>query len=85
MNDHGYAKNNVNGVMCLQVPPQNIPLIWQLINLKHFVSISELPRCYTIVMVNNNYMQNFRLRRKSHSLLDDPHINVFNYCLSGVK
>ena len=47
-------KNNINVAMCLQALPQNIPLLWQLINHKHIVSISELLRCYTIIMVNLN-------------------------------
>ena len=34
--------------------PQNIPLLWQLINHKHIVYIPELLRCYTIIMVNFN-------------------------------
>ena len=54
LNDHGYAKYNVNVAMHLQVLPQNILLLWQLINHKHIVSISELLRCYTIIMVNFN-------------------------------
>ena len=54
LNDHGYAKNNVNVTMHLQVLPQNIPLLWQLINYKHIIYISELLRCYTIIMVNFN-------------------------------
>ena len=32
--------------MRLQVLPQNIPLLWQLINHKHSVSIPELLRCH---------------------------------------
>ena len=60
--------------MHLQVLPQNSPLLWQLIDHKHIVSIPELLRCYTIIMVNFKQMhtQIFRLWRKSHSLLDDP-------------
>ena len=50
----GYAKNSVNVAMHLQVLPQNIPLLWQLINHKHIVYIPELLRCYTISMVNLN-------------------------------
>ena len=50
----GYAKNSVNVAMHLQVLPQNIPLLWQLINHKHIVYIPELLRCYTISMVNFN-------------------------------
>ena len=38
--------------MHLQVLPQNIPLLWQLINHKHIVYIPELLRCYTVSMVN---------------------------------
>ena len=48
----GYAKTSVNVAMHLQVLPQNIPLLWQLINHKHIINISELLRCYTISMVN---------------------------------
>ena len=40
LNDRGYAKNNVNVAMGLQVLPQNISLLWQLINHKNIVSIS---------------------------------------------
>ena len=50
----GYAKNSVNVAMHLQVLPQNIPLLWQLINYKHIVYIPELLRYYTISMVNFN-------------------------------
>ena len=50
MNDHGYAKININVAMRLQVLPQNIALLWQLINHKHIVSIPELLRCHTIIM-----------------------------------
>ena len=50
----GYAKNSVNVAMHLKVLPQNIPLLWQLINHKHFVYIPELLRCYTISMVSFN-------------------------------
>ena len=50
----GYPKNSVNVAMHLQVLPQNIPLLWQLIIHKHIVYISELLRCYTISMVNFN-------------------------------
>ena len=52
----GYAKNSVNVAMHLQVFPQNILLLWQLINHKHIVYIPELLRCYTISMVNFNYI-----------------------------
>ena len=48
----GMQKTNINMVMCLQVLPQNILLLWQLINHNHFVSISELLRCHTIIVVN---------------------------------
>ena len=54
LKDGGYAKNNINVAMSLQALPQNIPLPWQLINPKYIVSISELPRCHTIIMVNFN-------------------------------
>ena len=42
--------------------------------------IPELLRCRTIIVVNLNLMfvPVFRLRRKSHSLLDDPRISYFN-------
>ena len=50
--NRGYAKNIVNVAMHLQVLPQNIPLLWQLINHKHIVYIPELLRGYTISMVN---------------------------------
>ena len=50
----GYAKNSVNVAMHLKVFPQNIPLIWQLINHKHIVYIPELLRRYTNSMVNFN-------------------------------
>ena len=49
-----YAKNSENVVMHLQVLPQNIPLLWQLINHRHIVYIPELLRCFTINMVNSN-------------------------------
>ena len=51
--------------MHLQVLPQIIPLLWQMVNHKHFVYIPELQICYTIIIVNLNM-------KKSHSLLDDP-------------
>ena len=43
---------------------------------QHIVYIPELLRCHTIIVVNFNEMntQVIRLLRKSHSLLDDPHI-----------
>ena len=41
--------------MRLQVLPQNIPLLWQLINHKHIVYSPKLLRCHTI-MVNFNKM-----------------------------
>ena len=50
----GIQKNNVNVAMRLQVLPQNIPLLWQLINHKHIVYIPELLRRHTIIMVNFN-------------------------------
>ena len=40
--------------MRLQGLPQSIPLLWQLINHKHIVSILELLRCHTIITVNFN-------------------------------
>ena len=40
--------------MRLQVLPQNILLLWQLINHEHIVYITELLRCHTIIMVNFN-------------------------------
>ena len=52
--NHWYAKNHINVAMRLQVLPQNTPLLWQLINHKHIVSIPDLPRCHTIIMVNFN-------------------------------
>ena len=55
-NNRGYSKNNVNVAMRLQVLPQNIPLLWQLINHKHIVYIPELLRCHTIIMVHFNEM-----------------------------
>ena len=66
--------------MHLQVPPQNNPLLWQLKSHKHIGSIPELLRCCTIIVVTLNLMcvQVFRLRRKSHSLLDDPRITLIN-------
>ena len=54
LNFCGYAKNSVNVAMHLQVLPQNIPLLWQLINHKNIVKIPELLRCYTISMVSFN-------------------------------
>ena len=54
LNDRGYAKNNVNVAMYLPGLSQNIQLLWQLIDHKHIVSIPELLRCYTIIMVNFN-------------------------------
>ena len=50
----GYAKNSVNVAMHLQVLPQKIPLLWQLINHKHIVYILEFLICYTISMVKFN-------------------------------
>ena len=52
--DHGYAKNNINVAMRLQVISQNIPLLWQLINHKYIVSIPELLGCPTIIVLNFN-------------------------------
>ena len=40
--------------MHLQVLPENIPLLWQLINHKHIAYIPELLRYHTIIMVNFN-------------------------------
>ena len=51
LNYHRYATNNINVAMHLQVLPQNIPLLWQLINYKHIVSIPGLLRCHTIIML----------------------------------
>ena len=58
-----YSKNNENVAVHLQVLPQNILLLWQLIKHKHVVSIPEWLRCHTIIMVNLNQMhiQNVRL------------------------
>ena len=63
-----------------QVPPQNTPLLWQLNSHKHISSIPELLRCCTIIVVTLNLMfvQVLKLRRKSHSLLDDPRIMSMN-------
>ena len=60
--------------MHLQIPPQNTLLLWQLNSQKNIGSIPELLRCCTIIVMTLNLMhvQVFRLRRKSHSLLDDP-------------
>ena len=38
----GMQKKNINMAMRRQVIPQNISLLWQLINHKHIVSIPEL-------------------------------------------
>ena len=54
LKDGGFAKNNINVAMSLQALPQNIPLLGQLINHKYIVSISELLRCHTIIMMNFN-------------------------------
>ena len=48
----GMQKFNINAAMHLQVLPQNIRLLWQLINHKHIVYIPELLICHTITMVN---------------------------------
>ena len=45
-----YAKNTTNAAMHLEVLQQNIPLLWQLINHKHIVSIPEFIRCHTIII-----------------------------------
>ena len=50
----GIQKNNVNVAMRLQVLPQNIPLLWQLMSHKHIVYIPELLICHTIIMMNFN-------------------------------
>ena len=50
----GMHKNNINMAMHLQVLPLNTPLLWQLINHKYTVTIPEMPRCHTIIMVNFN-------------------------------
>ena len=50
----GMQKNNINVAMRLQAFPQNIPLLWHLINHKYIVSILELLTCHTIIMVNFN-------------------------------
>ena len=67
--------------MHLQVPPQNTLLLWQLNSHKHIDSIPELLRCCTIIVMTLNLMhvQVFRLRRKSHSLLDDPRISICKF------
>ena len=59
LNDHGYAKNSLYMAMRLQVLPQNIPLLWQLINHKYIVSVPELLTWHTIniIMANFNKMQ----------------------------
>ena len=54
LNGRGYAKSNINVAIRLQVLPQNIPLPWEPIDHKHIVSIPELLRCHTIIMVNFN-------------------------------
>ena len=41
-------------LLTLKVLPQNIPLLWQLINHKHIAYIPELLRYHTIIMVNFN-------------------------------
>ena len=50
----GVQKIIQNVAMHLQVIQRNIPLLWQLINHKHIVSIPELPRCHIIIMMNFN-------------------------------
>ena len=54
------------------------PLLWQLNSHKHISSIPELLRCCTIIMVTLNlmYVQVFKLRGKSHSLLDDSRMRT---------
>ena len=47
-------QKNVNVAMRLQVLPQSVLLLWQLISHKHSISIPELLRCYTIIMMNFN-------------------------------
>ena len=63
--------------MHLQITPQNTPLLWQLNSHKYIGPIPELLRCRTIIVVTLNlmYVQVFILRRKSHTLLDDPRIS----------
>ena len=70
LHDRWVAKSNTNVAMHLQVPPQNTSLLWQLNSHKRIGSIP----CCTIIVVTLNlmYVQIVRLRRKSHSLLDDP-------------
>ena len=70
---HGMQKVT-NVAMHLQVPPQNTPLLWQRNSHKHIGSMPELLRCRAIIVVTLNFMyvQVSGLRRKSHSLLDDP-------------
>ena len=48
------CKKNINVTMRLLVISYNILLLWQLINRKHIVSIPELLRCHTSIMVNFN-------------------------------
>ena len=60
-NDRRYAKNNVNVAMHLQVLPQIISLLWQLINHKHIVNILELQIWYTIIIGNFNYEESIIL------------------------
>ena len=50
--------------------PRTIPLIWQLNTHKHIGSIPELLRCHTGIVVTLHTL-NFRVWRKSNSLLDD--------------
>ena len=79
-------ESNDNVAMHLQVPPQNTPLLWQLNSHKHISSIPELLRCCTIIVVTLNlmYVQVFKLRRKSHSLLDDPRIFEWTFLRNDI-
>ena len=74
LNDRWYVKSNENVAKHLQVPPQNTPFLWQLNSHKHIGSIPELLTSRTIIVMTLTlmYVQVFRLRRRSHSLLDDP-------------
>ena len=50
----GMQNNNINAATRLQVLPQNTLLQWQITNHKHIISIPELPRYHTIIMVTYN-------------------------------
>ena len=61
--------------MHLQVLPQNIPLLWQLINHKDILSIPELLRCLYYYYYGEFYLHahtDFQTMKKVSSLLDDP-------------